>query len=1389
MAEGPSNVEILGAVGFDLSAITQGFNQVAQQMQTLQTNFQQQFNRIGDSVDRSTKRIRVSLSSAPFQQLANVTQASMSQMTQAVMSMEKNVTEALAGLKQKSNEAGTDIQKSLSLQHIKDFAFAAGHALERLGEGAAHLAKEIVHVGAEFNKFQAMLTTSMKSAEKGKDLLQFVKVMSQETPFEVSALSKGAVIMQAYGQDAKKYMSLVADLSAGMRKEVDYTADAFAKALTGSRMGLRQLRSEFGITNPKLAEFGVKVSKNNEVLLESTADFRNLRTALESIVQRDFGGAAKGMMDTFGGAMSNLKDVITLFMNDVAQMFLPTLTALVKWTSAVIKKFEDLPPILKLIGGVSLGLVAIFGTLAGWLVRWASLLMPAIVSYKVLRDSIAAKAAVQAADTVGITANTEATALNTAAQTTNVEVTGVQAVGALAKLRAGYTALNTAIMASTAATVTGFGILLVGLGYIAMEAYKMTHELSKFQQEKQAEDYERVKAYENYKKNIEGKEIEGLEATKAAIINTNAARAAIITQIKDLDNVEGLSAKRKASLLQMYREELASMTARSQAMQKEVQELTDLLEAEEKLTKDYEYKEKILQHDMAMGYKKTGDALAFYMNQQQDAETILESMRRNKLASQEELRNAELRVLAAQEKVHEYEMKAGSETIAASEKWFSHKKAMQGASLQEERAFYERLLIMAKGNEAEEIRIKEKLFQLDVELNNKRLQHTQNTLKLMLEAQEKYHAHLKNFNQISEAGDVAFYKRALDRLKTFAEKNKAEIAKRPELAKDVAAAIEEAEVNLYNANKALVQKETADKEEAYQKQADAAEKYFTRQQQRIGFTKTMEIDAIKTVLKTFVLSAEERLKWEEKLRLADEARIDAQKKAQADADRKMLDLEGKKYEGKRQDVRTEAKGMRDAGVNPVTVAEFERQSLAEIDKEEIDDKKKADEEKLRQQEETANKSLQRMREQNEQARNAVETLIDDTAARGSKIQEKVAQTYEKEIEDTRKWAKENWQIMLQDADLRESINTRITELTLKAAAVRKKGAKEDIALAKDEVQEIINEAKTAIDEVETKVGLGEAKPEAAPAMKEVEYKKAYDNLKKWEMDHMDLILKDADLERTVTKELADLKKQAALQVRAEEKQAEKDHDKSTDNYLKKAKIAAEGSLAAEIKAIDSALFFFQGSEDKKAALIERRAELELQAAEKSKTLQKKMTDDTYRMHHSETEYKLYQLKQEILEMAKSFNDKVALEKYYLDRKREILNADKAKDAAEKSPAFQGPMTAEDAFKAMNDFMKSPEKKAGGLEDPTKGSKDLAIDFSKLGKEAAGKSATISQDINISGMQITFNEKVLAGGQMTPGTQQKAIDFASSLKADMMPKFDPSALDVYNSPAYTGQSLD
>lgn len=257
----------------------------------------------------------------------------------------------------KSQKLGGDLK---GLGSIVGGVFAAGTVIE--------FAKKIVSVTAEFQKMEAVLSTTLGDKSLAKAAMQSIVDFASRTPFQVNELTDAFVKLANRGfVPNQKEMTKLGDLASSTGKSFDQLTEAALDAMTG----------EF----ERLKEFGIKAKAEGDkvqftfkgVTTEVEKTDKSIRDYILSLGDAEgVSGSMAAISETVGGKLSNLDDNFTQLFKSIGDSSTGLISGVLNlanaMTSHLVKGISDVNTVAEKTGA---------GGLKSFFMQIASLTNPA----------------------------------------------------------------------------------------------------------------------------------------------------------------------------------------------------------------------------------------------------------------------------------------------------------------------------------------------------------------------------------------------------------------------------------------------------------------------------------------------------------------------------------------------------------------------------------------------------------------------------------------------------------------------------------------------------------------------------------------------------------------------------------------------------------------------------------------------------------------------------------------------------------------------------------------------------------------------------------------------------------------------------------------------------
>jgi len=224
---------------------------------------------------------------------------------------------SLKNLDKTTKTTTTDSEKvAASIKKIATAAIAYV-AIDKLTDSLTNISKSLVGTSAQFEQFEAVLTTIEGSATKAEDSLKWVEDFSSSTPFNIDKITESFVKLKAYGlEPTDGLLRTLGDTASAMGKDIEQAVEAIADAVVGENERLKEFGIKANIIGDDIkyswtnasGEMRTTIVQNNSEIIQST---------LEAIFNSKYEGAMELQSKTWNGMVSNMQDKWTLFKKDV----------------------------------------------------------------------------------------------------------------------------------------------------------------------------------------------------------------------------------------------------------------------------------------------------------------------------------------------------------------------------------------------------------------------------------------------------------------------------------------------------------------------------------------------------------------------------------------------------------------------------------------------------------------------------------------------------------------------------------------------------------------------------------------------------------------------------------------------------------------------------------------------------------------------------------------------------------------------------------------------------------------------------------------------------------------------------------------------------------------
>jgi len=201
----------------------------------------------------------------------------------------------------------------------------AANVIGTISGAVSNFAGSIVSVTAEFEGYNAQLTTVLGSSEAAARALANITKFASKTPFEVSQLTAVFTRLANSGiTPTIKELQKIGDVATSQNKDINQYVEAILDAQT---LEFERLK-EFGILASKSGDEVTFSFKNQETTVKATSSA--VREYLITLGDLDgISGSAEAKSKTLGGALSNLSDASAALALTIGTKLSPALISII----------------------------------------------------------------------------------------------------------------------------------------------------------------------------------------------------------------------------------------------------------------------------------------------------------------------------------------------------------------------------------------------------------------------------------------------------------------------------------------------------------------------------------------------------------------------------------------------------------------------------------------------------------------------------------------------------------------------------------------------------------------------------------------------------------------------------------------------------------------------------------------------------------------------------------------------------------------------------------------------------------------------------------------------------------------------------------------------------
>lgn len=276
---------------------------------------------------------------------------------------EEDLSKIKSQLRTISTEAeqqGSQLDKAFSMP-LKNIAKLAGGL--GAGFGLQQFTKQLINVRGEFQKLEVAFETMLGSKEKSDEIMRQAVELAATTPFDLQGVTNGYKQLLAYGVEMENVtdtMTRLGNVAAGLSIPLNDLVYLFGTTRAQGRLYTQDLNQFTGRGIPMISElakqFGVAESEVKGLVEAGKVGFPEVQKVIQNLTNE--GGMFYNLMEkqskTLSGQISNLEDSFQQMFNEIGQNTEGILSGGISIVASLVENYEK-------VGKVLLSLVATYG--------------------------------------------------------------------------------------------------------------------------------------------------------------------------------------------------------------------------------------------------------------------------------------------------------------------------------------------------------------------------------------------------------------------------------------------------------------------------------------------------------------------------------------------------------------------------------------------------------------------------------------------------------------------------------------------------------------------------------------------------------------------------------------------------------------------------------------------------------------------------------------------------------------------------------------------------------------------------------------------------------------------------------------------------------------------
>ena len=231
------------------------------------------------------------------------------------------------------------------------------------GFSAQQFVRQLINVRGEFQKLEVAFETMLGSKEKSDEIMRQAVELAATTPFDLQGVANGYKQLLAYGiaaEDVTETMKRLGNVAAGLSIPLGDLTYLFGTTRAQGRLYTQDLNQFTGRGIPMISElakqFGVAESEVKGLVEAGKVGFPEVQKVIQSLTNE--GGMFYNLMEkqskTLSGQISNLEDSFQQMFNEIGQNTEGILSGGISIVASLVENYEK-------VGKVLLSLVATYG--------------------------------------------------------------------------------------------------------------------------------------------------------------------------------------------------------------------------------------------------------------------------------------------------------------------------------------------------------------------------------------------------------------------------------------------------------------------------------------------------------------------------------------------------------------------------------------------------------------------------------------------------------------------------------------------------------------------------------------------------------------------------------------------------------------------------------------------------------------------------------------------------------------------------------------------------------------------------------------------------------------------------------------------------------------------